>query len=99
MVTRARDVYRQCEVFAPTASVWRRGVLGALSGTKLLGGMREKEFMTADDAADLVRQALTCVMILAAPAILIALVCGLLISLLQAVTSLQDQTISTVPNS
>jgi len=51
----------------------------------------------ADQAVELCRQALILTMLISAPVLVVAVVVGLLISLLQAVTQLQDQTISFVP--
>ena len=53
--------------------------------------------MDADQAVELCRQALILTMLISAPVLVVAVVVGLLISLLQAVTQLQDQTISFVP--
>ena len=46
---------------------------------------------------DLVRDLMWTVIILAGPALLVALVVGLLVSLFQALTSVQEQTMSLVP--
>lgn len=46
---------------------------------------------------DLVREALTTVLIIAAPILLAGMIVGLLISLFQSVTSIQDQTLTFVP--
>ncbi len=53
--------------------------------------------MTADAAVDLVRDALTVMLILSAPILVAGLLIGLVISLLQAVTQIQEQTLSFVP--
>ncbi|HEV8066971.1 MAG TPA: flagellar biosynthesis protein FliQ [Planctomycetaceae bacterium] len=53
--------------------------------------------MTVDQAAELTRNAVALVLILGAPIMLMAIVVGLVISILQAVTQLQDQTLSFVP--
>ena len=53
--------------------------------------------MNADQAVELCRQALLLTMLLAGPVLVVAVIVGLLISILQAVTQLQDQTISFVP--
>jgi flagellar biosynthetic protein FliQ len=53
--------------------------------------------MGPDQAAELMRHLLREALILSAPVLLAACVTSLLISLLQTLTSLQDQTISTVP--
>lgn len=53
--------------------------------------------MGPDQAAELMRVLLKEALILSAPALLAACVTSFLISLLQTLTSLQDQTISTVP--
>ncbi len=46
---------------------------------------------------DLARSALMQVLLLAGPLLMVALVVGLLVSVIQAVTSLQEQTIAFVP--
>jgi len=53
--------------------------------------------MGPDQVAELMRQVLREALILGAPVLLAACVTSFLISLLQTLTSLQDQTISTVP--
>jgi flagellar biosynthesis protein FliQ len=53
--------------------------------------------MGPDEAAELMRNLLREALILGAPVLLAACVTSFLISLLQTLTSLQDQTISTVP--
>jgi flagellar biosynthetic protein FliQ len=53
--------------------------------------------MTVDQAAELGRAALMMTILLGAPVLLSAIVVGLVISILQAVTQIQDQTISFVP--
>ena len=53
--------------------------------------------MTPDLVAELLRQLLTQAMILAAPVLVAAVVLGFALSLLQTLTSLQDQSLTTVP--
>ncbi len=53
--------------------------------------------MTIEQAVELTRNALGLTLLLGAPIMLVAAVIGLLISVLQAVTQLQDQTLSFVP--
>jgi len=53
--------------------------------------------MTAEQAVELTRSAVGLTLMLGAPIMLIAVVVGLTISVLQAVTQLQDQTLSFVP--
>jgi flagellar biosynthesis protein FliQ len=53
--------------------------------------------MTVDQAAELTRNAVALVLMLGAPIMLMAILVGLVISILQAVTQLQDQTLSFVP--
>lgn len=53
--------------------------------------------MNADQAVDLVRQALWLILLLSGPLLLAGLIVGLLISLFQAVTQIQEQTLSFVP--
>jgi flagellar biosynthetic protein FliQ len=53
--------------------------------------------MGPDEAAELMRHLLREALILSAPLLLAACVTSFLISLIQTLTSLQDQTLSTVP--
>lgn len=53
--------------------------------------------MPFDQAIQLVRETLTLMLLLAAPILLVALVVGLVISVIQAATQLQEQTLSFVP--
>jgi len=49
------------------------------------------------DATDLIRDSLTLMLLLATPVLGAALIIGLLVSVLQAVTQIQEQTLSFVP--
>jgi flagellar biosynthetic protein FliQ len=53
--------------------------------------------MTLDQATDLVRQTLLLTLIIAAPMLLIGMVVGIIVSLFQAVTQIQEQTLTFVP--
>lgn len=53
--------------------------------------------LTLDQAAYALRESLYLVLLLSAPAVLTSLVVGLLVSLVQAATQLQDHTLSFVP--
>jgi len=53
--------------------------------------------MTLDQATDVVRESLTVMLLLSSPILLAGLVIGLLVSILQAVTQVQEQTLSFVP--
>ncbi|HIJ77732.1 MAG: flagellar biosynthesis protein FliQ [Desulfobulbaceae bacterium] len=53
--------------------------------------------MTANEAINLVQNALTMTMILAAPPLAVAMVVGLIISLFQAITQIQEMTLTFVP--
>ena len=53
--------------------------------------------MTAEMAVELARQTLETAFLLSAPILLVATVVGLLISVLQVMTSVQDMTLSMVP--
>ncbi|HUS91316.1 MAG TPA: flagellar biosynthesis protein FliQ [Phycisphaerae bacterium] len=53
--------------------------------------------MDAYEAIDLARRAVTLVLIVGAPVLATALVVGLVVSVLQAVTQVQEQTLSFVP--
>ncbi|MDD3445385.1 MAG: flagellar biosynthesis protein FliQ [Zavarzinia sp.] len=53
--------------------------------------------MTAGEALDIAREALFTILIVSAPVMLVALTVGLTISLLQALTQIQEATLSFVP--
>ncbi len=53
--------------------------------------------MDVDAAVEITRQAVMMALLVGAPVMVVALLVGLTISLLQAVTQLQDQTLSFVP--
>jgi flagellar biosynthesis protein FliQ len=53
--------------------------------------------METGDAVELVRTAVMNAMLIGAPLLLIGMAVGLVISLLQAITQIQDQTLSAVP--
>jgi flagellar biosynthesis protein FliQ len=53
--------------------------------------------MTLDSATELVRQTLILALLVSAPMLLIGLVVGILVSLVQAVTQIQEQTLTFVP--
>ncbi len=53
--------------------------------------------MTLDQATELIRHTLLMALIISAPMLLIGLLVGLLISLFQAVTQIQEQTLSFIP--
>ncbi len=53
--------------------------------------------MTIDQAVDVVRESLTVMLLLSSPILIAALVIGLVISVFQAVTQIQEQTLSFVP--
>jgi flagellar biosynthetic protein FliQ len=53
--------------------------------------------MTANDSLDIAREAIIVTLKLGAPAMLMALVVGLLISFLQALTQIQEMTLTFVP--
>ena len=53
--------------------------------------------MTIDQATDLVRESLRLMLLLSAPVLAAALVIGLLVSIVQAATQIQEQTLSFVP--
>ncbi|MCX5659559.1 MAG: flagellar biosynthesis protein FliQ [Planctomycetota bacterium] len=53
--------------------------------------------MTPDQASEIVREALTLMLVLSAPILGASLVIGLVISLAQAVTQIQEQTLAFVP--
>ncbi|QDU79129.1 Flagellar biosynthetic protein FliQ [Polystyrenella longa] len=53
--------------------------------------------MNVDQSIELAREAVILTLVLSTPVMVVAVVVGLLISILQAVTQLQDQTLSFVP--
>lgn len=53
--------------------------------------------MQPGDAVELVRNAVLTALIVGAPLLIVGMAIGLVISLLQAITQVQDQTISAVP--
>ena len=53
--------------------------------------------MTSSEAVELIRNAIMMTLILGAPLLVIGMIVGLAIGLLQALTQIQDQTVSTVP--
>jgi flagellar biosynthetic protein FliQ len=53
--------------------------------------------MSAEMAVELARKTLEMAFLLSAPILLVATIMGLLISVLQVMTSVQDMTLSTVP--
>ena len=53
--------------------------------------------MNLSEATELVRNALVLAMVISAPMLLIGLIVGIVVSLLQAVTQIQEQTLSFVP--
>jgi flagellar biosynthetic protein FliQ len=53
--------------------------------------------MSLDHAVELIRHSLLLTLLIAAPVLVVGLVVGFVISLFQAVTQLQEQTISFIP--
>ncbi len=53
--------------------------------------------MTIDQAVETVRESLTVMLLLSSPILAAGLLIGLFVSILQAVTQIQDQTLSFVP--
>jgi flagellar biosynthetic protein FliQ len=53
--------------------------------------------VTSTFALELIRHAITTCLLVAAPLLLVALLVGVLVSLFQAVTSLQEQTLTFIP--
>ena len=53
--------------------------------------------MNLDSAVELVRQTLLLALLVSAPMLLIGLVVGIVVSLLQAVTQIQEQTLTFIP--
>ena len=53
--------------------------------------------MSADFAVDVIRGALTIILTVAGPLLLAALVIGVLVSFVQAITQIQEQTLTFIP--
>jgi len=53
--------------------------------------------MTLDVASDLIRESLLVMLMLSSPILLAALIIGLIVSIFQAATQVQEQTLSFVP--
>lgn len=53
--------------------------------------------MTVDQAVDVVRESLTVMLLLSSPILAAAVIIGLAVSIFQAVTQIQEQTLSFVP--
>jgi flagellar biosynthetic protein FliQ len=53
--------------------------------------------LTLDQATDLVRQTLVLALLISAPMLVIGLIVGTIVSLLQAVTQIQEQTLTFLP--
>ncbi|MGH7213782.1 MAG: flagellar biosynthesis protein FliQ [Tepidisphaeraceae bacterium] len=53
--------------------------------------------MTLEQATELLRQTLTMALLVSAPMLIIGLVVGVIVSLFQAVTQIQEQTLTFVP--
>jgi flagellar biosynthetic protein FliQ len=53
--------------------------------------------MSLDHAVELIRHSLVLILLVAAPVLIVGLIVGLIISLFQAVTQLQEQTLSLIP--
>jgi flagellar biosynthesis protein FliQ len=53
--------------------------------------------MTLDNATDLIQHSLVLALMISAPMLIIGLVVGVLISLFQAVTQIQEQTLTFIP--
>ena len=53
--------------------------------------------MSIDQATDLIRQSLMLALIVSAPMLLIGLCVGIVVSLLQAITQIQEQTLAFIP--
>ena len=53
--------------------------------------------MSLDHAVELIRHSLVLILLISAPVLIVGLIVGLAISLFQAVTQIQEQTISFIP--
>jgi len=53
--------------------------------------------MSLDHAVELIRHSLVLILLIAAPVLIVGLIVGLVVSLFQAVTQLQEQTLSFIP--
>jgi flagellar biosynthesis protein FliQ len=57
----------------------------------------EEQFMTLEQATDLLRHSLILALMISAPMLLIGLIVGISISILQAITQIQEQTLVFIP--
>ena len=69
-------------------------VIGNLVKTFLLGGVH---MITQEAVLDIAREAIYTTIITSAPLLLISLIVGLIVSIFQTVTSIQEQTLTFVP--
>jgi flagellar biosynthesis protein FliQ len=53
--------------------------------------------MSLEDAADLIRNSLLLTLLIASPMMIVGLLVGLVISIVQAVTQIQEQTLTFIP--
>jgi flagellar biosynthetic protein FliQ len=53
--------------------------------------------MTADGAIELIRNAVQLALVVAAPLLIVSLITGVLVSLFQALTQIQEQTLTFIP--
>lgn len=53
--------------------------------------------MTVDNATDMVRHTLVITLLIASPMLIIGLVVGVTVSILQAITQIQEQTLTLIP--
>jgi flagellar biosynthetic protein FliQ len=73
-------------------------VISGGSTRRTIGGAQGRVAdMDIAQASDLVRETLTLALIISAPMLVIGLVVGVVVSLLQAVTQIQEQTLSLIP--
>jgi flagellar biosynthesis protein FliQ len=77
--------------------LWSRCCLTALELTQANWTETRTKTMSPNEAIDLVRDAILMSLIVGAPLLLVGVVVGLAIGLIQALTQIQDQTVSTVP--
>ena len=72
-------------------------VAGQLWDTSNVNETKSRREMESQVASDLVREALIQALIIGSPILLVGMAVGLLIGLVQALTQIQDQTVSFVP--
>jgi flagellar biosynthetic protein FliQ len=73
------------------------GLLESWPGHALASGREEEDVMTGPDVLDVARDAILTLVIVSSPLMIVGLVVGVVISLFQALTQIQEMTLVFVP--